>query len=114
MLAARYAVYVPGTRNTNQTLTENERKEWTLGVIRRMSYVFGGATAQEGLGGWVTQDGELVLENVNIVYSYTENKTAENEIAVRSIAAWLAAELKQEAVTIETPDGLDFVSAVAA
>jgi len=114
MLTARYAVYVPGTTNTNQPLPTKERKEWTLATIRRMSYVFGGATAQEGLGGWIAENGELVIENVNIVFSYATNKSPEYETAVRDIAAWLAQSLCQEAVTVETPDGLDFVDAAAA
>jgi len=114
MLTAKYAVYVPGTKNVDHPLATDERREWTLAVIEKMSYVFGGATSQEALGGWISENGHLVIENVSIVFSYSATKTAEYETAVRGIASWLAAELNQEAVSIETPDGMDFVSAAAA
>ena len=114
MLTAKYAVYVPGTKNVDHPLATDERREWTLAVIEKMSYVFGGATSQEALGGWISESGQLVVENVAIVYSYAPAKTAEYESHVRNIAAWLAAELNQEAVSVETPDGMDFVSAEAA
>jgi len=114
MLSQKYAVYVPGTKDVDRPLPPEERKEWTLATVRRMASVFGGATAQEAMGGWIAEDGQLVVENVSIVYSYAAVKTVEYEAHVRSIASWLAQELRQEAVTVETPDGLDFVSTAAA
>lgn len=113
-LSSRYAVYVPGTRGTSGDLAEEDRQKYVRETLRRMGGVFGGATAQDAMGSWLAENGELVLEHITVVFSFAAEKTEKYADAIRGVAAWLREELDQEAVSMETPDGLDFVMKEAA
>ena len=63
----RVAIYVPSTMNVDQTINNNGYK---LRTLRQLSEMFGGATTTPAVGGWVSASGALVVEHVDIVYSF--------------------------------------------
>ena len=63
-LSSRVALYVPGTINVNET-TNNEAQ--VKKVLTAFCGWFGGATASDARGGWLSQTAGLVIENVTII-----------------------------------------------
>lgn len=106
-LDCRVAIYVPSTVNVNEP-TDN--KAQVLNTIKRLSELFGGATASEAVGGWVSQAGETVLERVTIVYAFcTSDQLHKHFNDVYGIAVGIRDEMKQEAVTLEVNGQVKFV-----
>ena len=67
-----FTLYVPNKdRNDNEFGTQ---RQWVLEAIRLLSEINGGATAIPVEGGWVSQDGKLILENPVVVYSFVTNR----------------------------------------
>src|SRR2546423_8694645 len=64
----RFSLYVP---NKDQDGAEigNQRK-WVLEAIRMLSEINGGATAIPVEGGWLDDQGEILLENPVLAYSF--------------------------------------------
>jgi hypothetical protein len=98
-LACCVKIYVPGTMGTAQT-TDN------AAYIRRaavfLSGAFGGATAQETTGYWLSDVAGLVEEKTTIVYSFcnAESLTAAADSIVE-FCETMKKELIQEAVSLE-------------
>lgn len=108
MLKKYVAVYVPGTKDKVIPLSAPEQSAYVSEVARDLSLAFGGATAESAAKGyWVDSTGHLIAENIVIVKSYHDNDNA-LEI-VKKIANWLKEELTQEAITIETEEGIEFI-----
>jgi len=107
--ANRVALYVPSTTNVNETLDSNTADQVTNRVLRFFGEMFGGATGIPARGSWVSESGELVIEQVTIVYSFTDNLTKENLVSVHEFALRLKAELKQESISVEVNGVLAFV-----
>jgi hypothetical protein len=113
MLKNFVSVYVPSTNGTRGALAPETRQEVLTDVARKLALEFGGCTAQEGLGFWVSDsDQGLVQERVTIVTSFYDSKTVQPAAALvfaESIAKTIKALLNQEAVTVQTESGLEFV-----
>jgi hypothetical protein len=106
-LNCRFAVYVPSTINVNE---ETDNNEQVIFVMKRLSELFGGATSTPSKGGWVCQNGDLVIETVNIVYAFcTSEQAVEKFEDVLSICEKLKREMNQEAVTLEYNGQIKFV-----
>lgn len=103
-LKHRISVFVPGTTSVDQPMTATEHKAHVRTALRTLSVLFGGATAQSATGGWVNSQGNLVVETVTEVYSYTSELSIPQLRAVRQLALSLARECGQEAITV-TVDG---------
>ncbi len=106
----RVAVYVPGTTAVREALTKETAERYVLRVQRSMAKRFGGATAFSASGGWVSQSGYLVTEQVTIVYSFSESLSTGDLIFIKKLATYLKRELRQEAVAVEIDGELVFVS----
>lgn len=106
-LDSKIAIYVPSTNNVNKSVDNSAQ---VLEVIKRMSKMFGGATASDAVGGWVANDGEIVVEKVKIIYSFcsTDDLKA-NFDAILDICNWLKKEMTQEAITLEVNGQVAFV-----
>lgn len=108
-LKHRVAVYVPSTTNVNVRLDERTALEWENSALTLLSTLFGGATAMPVRGGWVTNEGTLVTENVTIVYAFVNDLTTDSLLKVREFVLRMKVALGQEAVAVEIDGQLLFV-----
>ena len=106
-LDSKVSVYVPSTVNVSE---QTDNSEQVKNVIRELSQLFGGATATQAVGGWVSESGETILERVTIVYSFcTSEQLREHFEDVYAIAQRIKQEMSQEAVTLEINGQVKFV-----
>lgn len=106
-LDSKVAIYVPSTINVNET-TDNTAQ--VIRIIRRLSELFGGATASDAVGGWVSESGQTVIEKVKIVYSFcTSDQLKEHISTIIAICEELKTEMSQEAITLEINGQVKFV-----
>lgn len=106
-LDSKVSVYVPSTVNVSE---QTDNSEQVKNVIRELSQLFGGATATQAVGGWVSESGETILERVTIVYSFcTSEQLREHFEDVYGIAQRIKEEMSQEAVTLEINGQVKFV-----
>lgn len=106
-LNSKVAIYVPSTVDVDKT-TDNEGQ--TLNVIRELSLLFGGATATKAVGGWVCNNGQTVVEQINIVYSFcTTEQLSTHFEAVLGICNRLKKDMRQEAITLEVNGQVAFI-----
>ncbi len=67
----RFLVYVPNKdKDGEETGTQ---RGWVLEAIRLLSEINGGATAMLAEGGWLNDEGKIILEDPVIVYSHVKN-----------------------------------------
>ena len=66
-----FTVYVPNKDKRDQEFGTQRR--WVLEAIELLSAINGGATAIPVEGGWKNDDGQLILEDPVVVYSYIRN-----------------------------------------
>ena len=94
-LDSRVAIYVPST-------TPTDNRQQVEEVAAKLSAMFGGATATEARGYWVSQSAGLVGEAVTIVYSNAAAEDIERHGAeIVAICHKIKREMKQEAVSLE-------------
>jgi len=63
-----FTAYVPN-KDKNDREIGNQRR-WVLDLIRLLSEFNGGATALPAEGGWLNDEGKIILEHPVIVYSH--------------------------------------------
>lgn len=98
-LPQRVALYVPGTQGP-ATATDNAAQ--VERVAREFCGWFGGATAQESTGFWMSDTAGLVRESVTIVFAAcTADQLRERLPDVLNLAQQIKAEMQQEAVSAE-------------
>lgn len=98
-LPQRVALYVPGTQGPD-TATDNAAQ--VERVAAEFSRMFGGATAQESTGFWMSDTAGLVRESVTIVYANcTADQLRERLPDVLTLAQQIKREMAQEAVSAE-------------
>lgn len=98
-LPQRVALYVPGTQGPD-TATDNAAQ--VERVAAEFSRMFGGATAQESTGFWMSDTAGLVREAVTIVYANcTADQLRERLPDVLTLAQQIKREMAQEAVSAE-------------
>ena len=98
-LPQRVALYVPGTQGAD-TATDNAAQ--VERVAAEFSRMFGGATAQESNGFWMSNTAGLVRETVTIVYANcTADQLRERLPDVLTLAQQIKREMAQEAVSTE-------------
>lgn len=98
-LPQRVALYVPGTQGP-ATATDNAAQ--VERVAREFCEMFGGATAQQSAGYWISDTAGLVREAVTIVYAAcTAAQLREHLPDVLQLAQQIKAEMQQEAVSVE-------------
>lgn len=94
----KLAIYVPGTNGVDQEADNAAQVERVAAEFSRM---FGGATAQQSAGYWLSESAGLVRESVTIVYANcTADQLRERLPDVLTLAQQIKAEMQQEAVTI--------------
>ncbi len=103
-LSCSIKIYVPSTVNVNQSF---DSQEWTDKALALLSQEFNGATASKALGAWVSNGGELVKENVTMVFSYADQSQLEKSIdKVYDFCLDMKIKLSQEMVALEVNNEL--------
>lgn len=98
-LSQRVALYVPSTQGPD-TATDNAAQ--VERVAREFCGCFGGATAQQSAGYWLSESAGLIRESVTIVYANcTAEQLREHLPDVLTLAQQIKAEMQQEAVSAE-------------
>lgn len=98
-LPQRVALYVPGTQGP-ATATDNAAQ--VERVARAFCGWFGGATAQQSAGYWLSESAGLVREAVTIVYAAcTADQLRERLPDVLNLAQQIKQDMAQEAVSVE-------------
>ena len=105
-LTEKVGIIIPSTIDVNK---EIDNTEYVNAAIEKLSLLFGGATAVNQSGGWVSNEYGLVLENSTKVYAYAEKLDNESLNEVYIHAENLAKALNQEAVAVEINNKLYFV-----
>jgi hypothetical protein len=100
------AVYVPSTLDVNQSANNAAQVADTLA---RLSGIFGGCTASDVKGAWISDTSGLIVENVTICKSYASSLGDGELEEVYSIANQIRMDMRQEAVSVEIDGTLYFV-----
>ena len=77
-------------------------------IARKLSAVFGGATALPTQGYWVMSDGSLAVDPTHLVYSFTPEAVSLDHPVVQEVIQFVFANSSEEAVAIEV-DGTLFI-----
>ena len=109
MLKSKITLYVPSTRNGGDPLTAEEHQRIVTEVSKQFAKKFGGYTCQKGVGGWITEDNQLIEESVTLVTSYHAIGTRDALAFVIPIAQAIKFRYGQEAVSVETEQGIEFI-----
>lgn len=106
-LDCKVAIYVPSTIDVDKEVNNEQQ---VLQIIKKLSLLFGGATASDAVGGWVANDGQTVIEKIKIVYSYcTSEQLKDNIDSILEICENLKKEMLQEAITLEINGQVKFI-----
>ena len=106
-LSTKVAIYVPSTVNIDVAIDNSDMVEKTAIFL---SDLFGGCTACDVSGYWITQEKQLVRENPVVVYAYTtEEKAREAEEKIIDFVQQMKKEMQQECVSVEYNNRLYFV-----
>ena len=98
-LPHRVALYVPGTQGP-ATATDNTAQ--VKRVARRFCELFGGATAQQSAGYWMSERAGLVAESVTIVYAACTKAQRDAHLTqVLELAQDIKRDMAQETVSVE-------------
>jgi hypothetical protein len=106
MLSNYKAIYLPTIGDDRPLSNRDDLLDW---LLVEMALAYGGAIAtQEGRGSWTTPAGVVVVEPITIVKSFCAPDLGNDWL--HALARELKARAWQEAVAIETPQGMEFVS----
>ena len=107
MLNKKVSIYVPSTMH-DAAAPEHIVNYYVNDTLKKLSQLYGGATAQVVNGAWYSKDlDKLIQEKITICYSYCENYNRDDLVA---ICENLKTVFMQESVSLELSDaGLMFV-----
>lgn len=99
-------IYVPSTYNIDQPIDNTPYVNQSLETFSKM---FGGATAIDGSGAWVSDADKLIKEKVTIVYSFAEKLNTSKINEVVAYAKSLKDEMKQTSISLEVNGKMYFI-----
>lgn len=98
-LSHSFRVYIPSTVDVNTAVNSSAA---VAGCLSFLSGMFGGATALEASGAWLSESAGLVTEKVTICYSFCGLLAfLRGRRAVLDYAKKVRDDMKQEAVSVE-------------
>lgn len=100
------AIVVFSTTDVDVPLNENTAQELVVRVATHLTNLFGGATAVPAQGFYKSNAGNVVIEQVSIVYTFCDSLANLDEVA--AFVAELRQEFGQESVAIIVDGGLYF------
>ena len=109
-LSCSVKIYVPSTASVANNMNSDERERFLTSSLVMLSNYFGGTTAYEALGSWVSKEEGLVKERVTICDSFCDSIKLESHISsVISYCESLRDDMGQEAIALEVNNVLHFV-----
>ena len=106
-LKNKISIYVPSTCNVNQTIDNSEYVEKTACFLSKL---FGGCTAQDVNGFWISDNKGMIKEDVKIVYAFCTQKDFEkHESEIIDYCEIMKNILAQEAISLEFNNELYFI-----
>lgn len=109
MLTSFVSVYVPSTVHAAK-ISRAAHHAAVSKVAGAFSKALGGATSIPARGYWQSESEGLIEESITIVKSYYVPSQAQEAIELcRALALGIKTEFAQEAVTIETNEGIEFL-----
>lgn len=103
------SVYITSTKNGGEPIPARAHKAVVQRVAAQFTATFGGATCTAGTGYWQSDTKGIIQEKITIVKSYHALEPRAALAIVVPIAAAIKAEFNQEAVSVETESGLEFI-----
>jgi hypothetical protein len=96
-----FTIYIPNKDKEDREIGTQRR--WVLDLIRLLSEINRGATSQPAEGGWLNDEGKLILEQPVIVYSYVKDarEFANNLPRLRAFLHRLGRETNQGEIAFE-------------
>ncbi len=93
--------YVPSTTNADKLISQSAFNDRITSIGKSFSKLFGGATAVDGLGFYLSHDNTLIRETVKIITAFTNNETAVQQYsAILAIAKDKCREWQQESILV--------------
>lgn len=106
-LSSKVEIIVPSTVNVGELI---DNTEYVNRVATKLSNMFGGATATNSQGFYVSDEGNLIKENSTIVYSYCTEDDLENNLDdIIRICEQLRDEMTQECVGLVVNGEMYFI-----
>ena len=106
MLKNKVSIYVPSTYK-DQSAPDNVVKFYVADTLKKLSVMFGGATATAAIGSWYSVElNKLITEPVTICYSYCDSYDYQKLV---DISKDLKTVFMQEAVSLEINSTLEFI-----
>lgn len=92
-------IYVPSTTNVDQCA---DTSEWIDKTLSLLSASFGGATCTQALGCWISNQGNLVKEDVHLCYAFFREADLKKHFdAIYDFILEMKRELSQECIAME-------------
>lgn len=106
-LSSKVTVYVPATSGVSQSCDNSEQVKSTAALLSRL---FGGATASQALGYWLSPAAGLVAEATTVVFAYCSDSDLQAGIEeVVDHCEFLKSSMGQEAVALEINGDMYFI-----
>lgn len=105
-LSEKVSIIIPGTVSVNVHV---DTSYYVEDALAKLGSMFGGASAVQQQGSWISDQEGLVIENNTLVYAYTDELTDSALNELYAFAMYIADELDQEAVSVEVNNQLYFV-----
>ena len=106
MLTKKVSIYVPSTYHDGPA-PEHIVNYYVNDTLKKLSQLYGGATAQVVNGAWYSEELDKVIrEKITICYSYCENYNRDDLV---TICENLKIVFQQESVSLEINNSLEFV-----
>ncbi|UGO50595.1 hypothetical protein PQE68_gp004 [Bacillus phage vB_BanS_Sophrita] len=99
-------IYVPSTVSVSHEVDNSSFVEY---VETQLSKLFGGCTTYSANGNYVSNDGKLISEKVNIVQAFTTELQNEHIEKAIEICEYLKTTMSQECVSLEVKGKLYFI-----
>ena len=102
-----FRIYVPSTVDVDRPVDSSAA---VSGCLSFLSGLFGGATAIDAAGAWISDSAGLVREKITICYAFTNLRgLLRGRRAVLAYAKDLRDKMSQDAVSVEIDGRLYFV-----
>ena len=110
-LNKKVSIYVPSTKNSDdgKSASHFNNSDYVAIIAKFLSESFGGATAQESFGFWMSPKRGLESERVTIVYAYTMHLSRAKIQEIKAYCEMLKKELHQDAISLEINNKLMFI-----
>lgn len=101
-LSCSVKIYVPSTVDVKSVLCASQAGEWIDKTLNLLSNEFGGATSTNALGAWCSTQGDLIKENITLVFAFAPQNQLETSIdKIYDFCLSMKKELNQEAIALE-------------